>query len=88
MPGIPPADPSDGANYLAFLQILKNLLPGKTVSIASSATYHYLQGFPIQQIGSVVDYIIFMTYDFHGQVSTIINLGIQIGNERETLANC
>jgi GH18 family chitinase len=26
-----------------------------------------LQGFPIAKIAEVVDYIIYMTYDFHGQ---------------------
>ncbi len=49
--------------------ILKNLLPGKSVSIAAPASYWYLKGFPIAQMSSFLDYIVFMTYDLHGQVS-------------------
>jgi GH18 family chitinase len=49
------------------LAVLKNLLPGKTVSIAAPASYWYLKQFPIAQISKVVDYIVFMTYDLHGQ---------------------
>jgi GH18 family chitinase len=47
--------------------VLKNLLPGKTVSIAAPASYWYLKAFPIAKISEVVDYIVFMTYDLHGQ---------------------
>ena len=50
-----------------FLAVLKNLLPGKTVSIAAPASYWYLKAFPIASISKVVDYIVFMTYDLHGQ---------------------
>ncbi|KAK3934563.1 putative glycoside hydrolase [Diplogelasinospora grovesii] len=65
--GPPPGNDDDGTNYLAFLAVLKNLLPGKTVSIAAPASYWYLKQFPIAQISKVVDYIVFMTYDLHGQ---------------------
>ncbi|KAK2760455.1 glycosylhydrolase family 18-6 [Colletotrichum kahawae] len=57
----------EGPNYLAFLVILKNLLPGKSISIAAPASYWYLKQFPIKEIGRVVDYIVYMTYDLHGQ---------------------
>ncbi|KAH8649335.1 hypothetical protein BX600DRAFT_388677 [Xylariales sp. PMI_506] len=67
IPGIPAGSEDDGTNYLAFLVILKNLLPGKTVSIAAPASYWYLKAFPIAAISKVVDYIVFMTYDLHGQ---------------------
>ncbi|ERS96164.1 hypothetical protein HMPREF1624_07700 [Sporothrix schenckii ATCC 58251] len=70
IPGIPPASLDDGKNYLAFLAVLKNLLPGKTVSIAAPASYWYLKGFPIAEISKIVDYIVFMTYDLHGQWDT------------------
>ncbi|THC89244.1 hypothetical protein EYZ11_011312 [Aspergillus tanneri] len=63
----PPDDPDSGDNYLAFLVILKNLLPGKSVSIAAASSYFYLKNFPIEKISKVVDYIIYMTYDLHGQ---------------------
>ncbi|KAL4745304.1 hypothetical protein BDW72DRAFT_211523 [Aspergillus terricola var. indicus] len=67
IPGIPPADEDDGENYLAFLVILKNLLQGKSLSIAAASSYYYLKGFPIENISKIVDYIIYMTYDLHGQ---------------------
>jgi GH18 family chitinase len=67
IPGIPPASKDDGANYLAFLVLLKNLLPGKSVSIAAPSSYWYLKQYPIKAIGKVVDYIVYMTYDLHGQ---------------------
>jgi hypothetical protein len=44
------------------------LLPGKTVSIAAPSSYWYLKNYPIAEIAEVIDYIIFMTYDLHGQV--------------------
>ncbi|KAK4170680.1 hypothetical protein QBC36DRAFT_341460, partial [Triangularia setosa] len=69
-PDLPVFDPGkaeDGPNYLAFLIILKSLLPGRSTAIAAPASYWYLKQFPIQQIGTVVDYIVYMTYDLHGQ---------------------
>ncbi|KAK5799831.1 hypothetical protein VI817_002043 [Penicillium citrinum] len=69
-PDLPENDPGskeDGPNYLAFLVILKNLLPGKSVSIAAPASYWYLKQFPLLQISKIVDYIVYMTYDLHGQ---------------------
>jgi hypothetical protein len=69
-PDLPDFDPGtveDGPNYLAFLVVLKNLLPGKSISIAAPASYWYLKQFPIEQIGKIVNYIVYMTYDLHGQ---------------------
>lgn len=69
-PDLPEFDPGkaeDGPNYLAFLIILKTLLPGRSTAIAAPESYWYLKQFPIQQIGTVVDYIVYMTYDLHGQ---------------------
>jgi hypothetical protein len=68
IPGIPAGGKDDGKNYLAFLATLKNLLPGKSVSIAAPASYWYLKQFPIKEISKVVNYIVFMTYDLHGQL--------------------
>ncbi|KAI7774988.1 Killer toxin subunits alpha/beta [Diaporthe eres] len=62
-----PGKAEDGPNYLAFLAALKNLLPGKSVAIAAPASYWYLKQFPIKEISKVVDYIVYMTYDLHGQ---------------------
>ncbi|GKZ65110.1 hypothetical protein AnigIFM50267_007274 [Aspergillus niger] len=57
----------DGPNYLAFLVLLKNLLPVKSVSIAAPASYWYLKQFPIKDMAEVIYYIVYMTYDLHGQ---------------------
>ena len=50
--------------------ILKNLLSGsgKSISIAAPSSYWYLKGFPIAEMSLIVDYIVYMTYDLHGQV--------------------
>lgn len=68
IPHIPAGDKSEGLNYLAFLAVLKSLLPNQSVSIAAPASYWYLKGFPIAEMSKILDYIIFMTYDLHGQV--------------------
>ncbi|WPG98092.1 glycoside hydrolase family 18 protein [Acrodontium crateriforme] len=67
IPGIPAASTDDGVNYLAFLAILRNLLPRKEITIAAPASYWYLKGFPIEKMAPLLDYIIYMTYDLHGQ---------------------
>ncbi|KAL4903811.1 hypothetical protein BDW74DRAFT_185906 [Aspergillus multicolor] len=68
IPGIPAGSDDDGDNYLEFLKLVRNSLPSsKTLSIAAPASYWYLQAFPIANISTVVDYIIYMTYDLHGQ---------------------
>ncbi|KAF3392821.1 hypothetical protein F1880_008720 [Penicillium rolfsii] len=67
IPDIPAGAEDEGDNYFKFLVILKNLLGGKSLSIAAPASYWYLKGFPIAKISQVVDYIVFMTYDLHGQ---------------------
>lgn len=61
--------------------ILKNLLPGKSVSIAAASSYFYLRNFPIEKISKVVDYIIYMTYDLHGQVCSSLALYV-VGDQR------
>lgn len=67
LPDIPAGDPLEGDYYLEFLKLVKRRLPTKSVSIAAPASYWYLKGFPIEEISKVVDYIIYMTYDLHGQ---------------------
>ncbi|KAL4879465.1 hypothetical protein BJY04DRAFT_220061 [Aspergillus karnatakaensis] len=67
LPDIPPGIIEEGKNYLEFLKLVKRRLPNKSVSIAAPASYWYLKGYPIEEIGKVVDYIIYMTYDLHGQ---------------------
>ncbi|RJE17560.1 hypothetical protein PHISCL_10105 [Aspergillus sclerotialis] len=67
IPGIPAGDKGDGKRYLEFLKMVRDKLPEMTLSIASPASYWYLKGFPIKDISDVVDYIVFITYDLHGQ---------------------
>lgn len=67
IPGIPPADPIDGAYYLELLSLLRTRLATKSLSIAAPASYWYLRGFPMHQIWKVIDYVVYMTYDLHGQ---------------------
>jgi GH18 family chitinase len=57
----------DGAAYLSFLKILQEKMGEKSVSIAAPASYWYLKAFPIDEIAKVIDYIVYMTYDLHGQ---------------------
>ncbi|EFE34865.1 class V chitinase, putative, partial [Trichophyton benhamiae CBS 112371] len=69
LPAIHPRSRDEGENYLAFLVLLKDLLRERSVSIAAPASYQYLKGFPMDQIGEIVDYMVYMTFDLHGQVS-------------------
>lgn len=67
IPVISPGKSDDGENYLQMLLLLRRKLPyGISLSIAAPASYWYLRGFPIPEIASVVDYIVYMTYDLHG----------------------
>ncbi|KAL7945747.1 glycoside hydrolase family 18 protein [Trichoderma barbatum] len=66
--GIPEGLKSDGPNYLTFLKKLRSKLPtSKSLSIAAPASYWYLKSFPIAAMAKLVDYIVYMTYDLHGQ---------------------
>ncbi|KAL0929845.1 Killer toxin subunits alpha/beta 6 [Colletotrichum truncatum] len=66
--GSPPGSEEDGENYYQFLKLVREKLPkGKSLSIAAPASYWYLKGFPIEKMAEVLDYIVYMTYDFHGQ---------------------
>ncbi|KAL2799896.1 glycoside hydrolase superfamily [Aspergillus keveii] len=59
---------ADGPNYLAFLKKLKMIFPReKTVAIAAPASYYYLRVFPLAEMWPYLDYIVYMTYDLHGQ---------------------
>ncbi|KAJ5097120.1 hypothetical protein N7456_007841 [Penicillium angulare] len=69
IPGIPAGTVADSTNYFATLAELAAALEGtgKTISVTTPASYWYLKQFPIQAISLVVDYIVYMTYDLHGQ---------------------
>ncbi|KAL4816487.1 glycoside hydrolase superfamily [Aspergillus spinulosporus] len=65
---ISPGLESDGPNYVAFIKKLRKIFPSdKTISVAAPATYWHLKSFPIEEMWQHVDYLIYMTYDFHGQ---------------------
>ncbi|EME81305.1 glycoside hydrolase family 18 carbohydrate-binding module family 50 carbohydrate-binding module family 18 protein, partial [Pseudocercospora fijiensis CIRAD86] len=68
-PGIHAGDPeNDGPRYLEFLKELREALPSdKSISIAVPAEYWNLKAFPVDEMADVVDYIVYMTYDMHGQ---------------------
>ncbi|OJJ98253.1 hypothetical protein ASPACDRAFT_1889517 [Aspergillus aculeatus ATCC 16872] len=68
IPGIPAGSSEDGTNYVAFLKEVRSIIgTSKTLSIAMPASYWYLQGFPVADINDIVDFIVYMTYDLHGQ---------------------
>lgn len=66
--GSPPGNDGDGEAYLAFLRLVRVKMPRHmSLSIAAPASYWYLRGFPIKEIIFELDYLVYMTYDFHGQ---------------------
>ncbi|KAK2782279.1 hypothetical protein FQN53_000095 [Emmonsiellopsis sp. PD_33] len=68
IPDIPPGSPNEGTNYLEFLKLMREKLPeGRELAIALPASYWYLRPYPVDQMESIVDYFVYMTYDFHGQ---------------------
>lgn len=70
--GSEPGQEDDGENYLAFLKLVREKMSrSKSLSIAAPASYWYLKGFPIKEMAPVLDYIIYMTYDFHGMSSFV-----------------
>ncbi|OKL59815.1 hypothetical protein UA08_04984 [Talaromyces atroroseus] len=84
IPGIPAGTTADATNYYITLLVLKDALPSdKTLSITAPASFWYLERFPIEAIASVVDYIVYMTYDLHGQWdygSAFADSGCDTGN--------
>ncbi|KFY44344.1 hypothetical protein V494_01528 [Pseudogymnoascus sp. VKM F-4513 (FW-928)] len=68
IPDIPAGSADEGANYLAFLKLVKTIMPSTaSLSIALPASYWYLKQYPVAQMHTYVDYFIYMTYDYHGQ---------------------
>ncbi|KAJ8126287.1 hypothetical protein O1611_g7351 [Lasiodiplodia mahajangana] len=53
IPGIPPGTQADSTGYFLFLYLLKDSLPSGY--------------FDVEAMSQVVDYVVFMTYDLHGQ---------------------
>ncbi|KAL6907356.1 glycoside hydrolase family 18 protein [Trichoderma evansii] len=68
IPDIPAGDADAGKDYYDTLIALKTALGSSMfVSLVASASYWYLKAFPIKEIGAKIDYIVYMTYDLHGQ---------------------
>ncbi|KAF3024875.1 hypothetical protein E8E14_011938 [Neopestalotiopsis sp. 37M] len=66
--GIPAGGDDEGLNYLNTLIDLREALDDdKSLSFAAPASYWYLKQFLIQEMSEVVSYIVYMTYDLHGQ---------------------
>jgi chitinase len=68
IPGIP-ADTTDHAEdfFLLLMEMAEQLPSGKTISTTAPSSFWYMKAIPIQAISEVVDYIVMMTYDLHGQ---------------------
>jgi GH18 family chitinase len=58
--------PEDGTNYVALVRDLRAGLGRFSLSIAAPASYWYLKGFEIAEMAKYLDYIVYMTYDLHG----------------------
>ncbi|KAK4197626.1 family 18 putative glycoside hydrolase [Triangularia verruculosa] len=68
IPGIPAGTAEDAANYLTFFRKLRAAMPSsKSVSFCAPASFWYLKGYHIDEMAAVADYIVYMTYDLHGQ---------------------
>jgi chitinase len=68
IPGIPAGSINDAVNYAFALDVLAAEIPsGMEISVCAPASFWYLQGFLIQAMAQFLDYVIFMTYDLHGQ---------------------
>ncbi|KAL8335759.1 hypothetical protein RB598_009788 [Gaeumannomyces tritici] len=66
--GVPKGDDSESLNYLLLLANIRKRLPmTKSLSIAAPASYWYLKQFLIREMSFLLDYIVYMTYDLHGQ---------------------
>ncbi|KAI6601290.1 hypothetical protein MCOR06_000373 [Pyricularia oryzae] len=66
--GVPQGEPEEALNYLRLLASIRRKMPkGKSLSIAAPASYWYLKQFPIAAMSELLDYIVYMTYDLHGQ---------------------
>ncbi|KFY72524.1 hypothetical protein V499_07337 [Pseudogymnoascus sp. VKM F-103] len=68
LPDIEPGDLAEATGYLRLLALIRSKLPkDKSLSIAAPASYWYLKQFPMKAISELLDYIVYMTYDLHGQ---------------------
>ncbi|KAJ3255703.1 hypothetical protein HK103_006070 [Boothiomyces macroporosus] len=58
---------ADGQNYVSLLRELRQAVGNSySISIAAPASFWYLKGFDIAGMSQYLDYIVYMTYDMHG----------------------
>ncbi len=57
------ADPRDRDNFTALLQALRDVLPGKLLSIAAGCGGYFREAYDLPAIEPILDYISLMTYD-------------------------
>ncbi|OBT95608.2 hypothetical protein VE01_05878 [Pseudogymnoascus verrucosus] len=68
IPDIPPGTAEDAANYLTFFTKLRAAMPSsKLVSFCAPASFWYVRGYHIDEMAALADYIVYMTYNLHGQ---------------------
>ncbi|KAH8130894.1 hypothetical protein LI328DRAFT_150253 [Trichoderma asperelloides] len=68
IPDIPTGDPNAGEDDYQLLKSIKDSVGTKySVSFAAPASYWYLKAFSIEKMGKALDYMVYMTYDLHGQ---------------------
>jgi chitinase len=61
-----PKTEQEGASYGLLIALVKNALPNNIVSAALPSGYWNLKFYPASGIASIVDYVVYMTYDLHG----------------------
>lgn len=62
-----PATEKEGFDYVELLRLVKSALPARLLSVAVPPGFYNLKAYPMDKIGQIVDYIVFMAYDMHGQ---------------------
>lgn len=68
IPGIPAGGENEGTYYDIFFGEMAAALPeGTSLSVTAPTSYWYLKPFLIETVSTFVDYIVYMTYDLHGQ---------------------
>ncbi|KAF4772783.1 hypothetical protein HER10_EVM0003546 [Colletotrichum scovillei] len=66
--GTPPGNELEGDLLAVFIKRLReSMLKGKSISFAAPSSYWYLRAYPIEIMAPFVDYVVYMTYDLHGQ---------------------
>ncbi|KAI3545124.1 hypothetical protein CABS03_14973 [Colletotrichum abscissum] len=66
--GTPPGSELEGDLLAVFIKRLRKSMPeGKSISFAAPSSYWYLRAYPIEVMAPFVNYVVYMTYDLHGQ---------------------